>query len=389
MPLAPVVATQLTDRAARYYGLYIDGLDVSADRVPGNGYAVDTESVEIIEAQAGQVSSMRFTIGDPLNEITVADGARVTFVNLNKDVTEFAGWVDTATMRTVGIGREIEVSCIGIEAVLDWLVVGSVTIAQGTPFTDAMQQILSAAAGIGFGLSWGQGTTYDAGIQSPAGISPKRDVTITGQTVRQAFEAVAAASLDDFPPPGWIALTVTYGGVVLLKGVFTAATIFGTAQQVVSTSGPVYPANHEYSPIQGDSTRAVYVVGGNAAGTGLVPDGTGIPGQTAIVNEPGATTEQLKRAAAYAVMGRNGEFGAGTFTLENYTQTATRDAAKRVWSQWIVTDSVYGLSSVTVNVLRIVKRFHKGGTETWTLTYGNRLRSAARQIRVLTRTTVA
>lgn len=389
MALGAVLAAALTDHSARAFGLYVGGVDmIRQPGVQGNGYGVPIGTVTIDERAPGQVSSMSFVISDPLSVTSVLEGADVRFVNLTKDVIEFAGWVDTASIAAVGPGRRITVQCVGIESVLDWMIVPSVTIPSNTLLPDAAQMIASAAVPIGVPLQWAQGSTYDATIQVSSGISVNA-LTITNQTLRQALDTLSAAGLSAYPGGFSIFATVTFYGGLWYDGPSSNIAPYPftpLVQQYVSTSGPVYPADPTHSPLQGDSIRSVYVVGGNAAGTGLFTDGSGVPGRTALVEDSSILTAAAAAAAASASMGSSGASVTGSFSLEAFSQIAGRDNAVRVFSWFILTNPQLGLSLYGVRAQVVSKRYNDSGTEEWTVTYGNRPRSGAALIRSLTST---
>lgn len=390
MALGAVLAAALTDHSSRAFGLYVSGVDmIRQPGVQGNGYGVPIGTVTVDERAPGQVSSMSFVISDPLNVTSVLEGADVRFVNLTKDVIEFAGWVDTASIAPVATGRQITVQCVGIESVLDWMLVPSLTIPALTLLPDAAQMIASAAVAIGVPLQWAQGSSYDATIQVSSGIPILRALTITNQTLRQALDSLSAAALDNYPGGFSIFSTVTFYGGLWYDGPTSGIAPYPFSpltQRTVSTAGPVYPANPTHSPLQGDSVRNVYVVGGNAAGTGLFTDGSGVPGRTALVSDSAILTASAAASAASAAMGESGAGVTGSFNLEAFSQVAGRDNALRVTTQYILTNPQLGLSSTTVRAQVISKTFNDSGTEEWTVAYGNRPRSGAALIRALTST---
>lgn len=388
MALGAVLAAALTDHSAREFGLYIDGLDVVLQPgQQGNGYGTLVETVHITESGPGQVSSMTFEIDDPLNVVAVSEGARVLFHNLSKDVTDFAGFVETARVIAGATGRTISVTCVGMEVLLDWYQVApALTIPFLTTARDAIQAIVSAAisTGVGINTNWAAGgNTYATPFQGSAGISLGRDVTVSG-TLRQCLRTVADALMEAYPSGYEMNLTLDFLAG-LRVGVNDSSTwgISGVTLNV-STSSTPKPANAEHSPIQGDAVRAVYVTGGNAAGSGLVPDGSGEPGAVATINDADLLSTSARDAAASAYMVSQGQGSTGSFQLESYAQTAGMETAKRVWSILTYTHVTLGLTNYHARMQSIDKRYDPSGDEWWTVTYGNRSRLGAQEIRALT-----
>lgn len=387
MALGAVLAAALNTAEARRFGLYIDGVDVILQ--PGtttNRYGTLLDSVSITEAAPGGVSSMSFTIDDPSGTVSLYEGARVRFVNLALDVTEFHGFVQTAMQQPNGIGRQILVDCIGIESVLDWMIVPTLTVNSATTLPDAVQQICSTAYGVGVVLGWAQGTDLDHTVQVSSSITVGRDLTFSGQTLRQALADVGSPALENYGPQYAFSSSITFDGNVLFVGPAITSQTYGVqpvTSVAVSTSGPIYPTRQEHSPLQGDAVRNVYVIGGTANGTGFVSDGSGIPGPTAVITDNTILTLGARIAAGYAVMGESSPGQSGYVSLSAYSQTSTRNLAIRAWSELTLTDPALGLSSVLSKMQTITKQYNGGTTEEWSIDYGTRPTSGIQAIRAL------
>ena len=77
------------------------------------------------------------------------------------------------------------------------------------------------------------------------------------------------------------------------------------------------PTDTSYSVAQGDA-RSVYVIGGNAAGTALFPDGSGIPGPTAVINDSTILTYGGAFSAAASYFKANGVLASGTVVSDEW-----------------------------------------------------------------------
>jgi len=127
------------------FRLFVDGTD-RIDRIP-------VESIEVIEAGPGNVSSMRFTM-----EPNPGSLDRLQVVSLDTGTTAnrlFYGYITNLRYLVYGAGNlRVEVTCAGVEILLDWLVHSGVTILAATNFQNAVNQIVAAKSGaIGVGMS--------------------------------------------------------------------------------------------------------------------------------------------------------------------------------------------------------------------------------------------
>lgn len=104
---------------AHPWGLFFNGLDlVREPGNPGNLPGTPIKSISVREAGPGDVSSMSFTVNDPMGTWALGPG-RVEFWDLANSVPHFVGTVERYAVSPHGVGRDITVSCKGIEAVLD------------------------------------------------------------------------------------------------------------------------------------------------------------------------------------------------------------------------------------------------------------------------------
>lgn len=393
MAVAAILAAALTDHSARSKGLYLDGLDVIV--APGTrSYGVPIETIEVEENGPGGVSAMQFAIDDPLKLVTVAEGMAVRYVDLVNDYTIFDGWVSHwDVVPDFGQqGRTIVVSCDGVEILLDWAkVVGTFTFPVGSSGAAAAQALVAACS------SGPIRAFVSSAVQStqaqPIASNPQLtvDVTTGGKSLRECLRDVLSAC------------TQSTGGTST-GSTFTLDFDFGLrvwtvplglelpldwGQLTLSDVGANNPegltASIDTSPV----IRAVYITGGNAAGTGWVTDGTGLPGET-VIGPTDATilTAEARQAAGAAYLAQFAVTIRGTLTLQDRAPATTVHAGGRL----NLTNAAAGLAAsapdTSYRIGSIRKRFLPSTRETWEITYGGLAPSAARLMRRLTRTVV-
>lgn len=398
MPSTALIATQLTDRTTRAYTLTVGGVEVLG-AFAGAPYLVPIESIDIDESGPGGASGMDFDIWDPSLLVTVEEAEEVRFHDVTNDIALFRGFVQSWSSAGV-IGRVIHVKCIGIEAVLDW-VVSSVTIPAGTPIADGVASLWYNATGIGVPLnvSWANSTNGTA--DNPVGdltasttpftyVYTASAVTISAVTLREAIQqllAVAKVSRAsdgtevDYSDPTYC--TVDFRGGLRLWGTSGTGIPGGYANLTVTdaTSGTAATILEHETDATG-IVRGVWVTGANAAGTGLVPDGSGKPGLIATITSD-ATTAAARDRAGDAYLADKSIGVRGRLSIERFSPTTEIHAGSKV----TITNTAVGLSSQSYTIFSVRKSFQAGGTQTWDVSYGGLQPSAMRLTRRYTRTT--
>jgi hypothetical protein len=342
---------------------------------------------------------MTFTIEDPQLAVTVQRGQTVRCYDRTNNRDAFLGWVQSWSPRPRDVGRLIDVQAIGVEAALDWMIVPSLTVTLGTTTSTAVQSIIANATGIGVPLRAFSGT--DSTQATPIGRvgfvldgTLGADVVLAGQTVREAIRLILVATIPSgggysTSPPQTAQVTIdfqygvrvwnlTLSGAPSMPNDYAGLTIVDTAVSAEAASGLSNESDATGVP------AGVYVIGGNAAGTGLVPTGDGIPGQIAVLNDATILTAAARDVAGQAYLAAQTIASRGSFTRENITWTTKIQAG----SVLTLTDAQLGLTAVKAAINSIEKTF-QGTTETWTVNYGGFAPSAMRQIRRLTRGTLS
>lgn len=388
--------------------LWLDGDNVLKQLgVSGNGYGVPVDSIEVTEAGPGGVSRMTFTIDDPLKAVTLRRGAEVQFHDLAGGHKDFHGWVQSWSLTPWALGRRYSVRCWGPEKLLDWLIVPSLTLASGTIVRDCFVAILAAgmaAVGIGAPLTT-RGKAALGGYAGDAGeeIAAFSNIpftwaigytlTLTNQTVRQAIEQVFRAMNptggEGFP---WDPAASQTG--MLTVDMNLAVRIFRTDVRPADWSdltvtdthaGPIRAAGLQHTTDAGDVPAGVYVAGGNAAGSGLVPAGDGRVGPIAVLNDSSILSATARDIAGTNYMAERSGTGAlgptrGEFDLDEHTPAGTVHAGSFV----NITDAETGATG-TYRIAQIDKRYLGNGLEQWHVTYGGLRPSVARAIRRYTK----
>lgn len=403
MALGAVLAAQLTDHSSRAATLTVAGVDVLKSPAinGGNAYGVDPASVSITENGPGGVSSMEFTIEDPLGVVTIpSPGDEVVFWVANLNEPEFGGYVQARTLTVNGIGRNIVVTCQGYEAILDWAVLlADVTLASGLTVQDAILSVAALAEGT-FGLrafgSAGASSQAQPVAQIAQKIGPNATlayaVTITaGTSLRSALDQIGTAGLlaptgaglTD-PSPAVVLFSVDFWrGLRALKTTTAAwAADYNTLTISDTVAGPIRAEGLQDTTDGSSIVRGIWITGANAAGTGYMDDGTGLPGRIAYLTDTTIDTAQKLANAQVAYLGKYGASRRGTFRLTDWTPTAMIRAGSAV----SITDAQVSMAAVVDHIFSIRKSFYSNLDQDWQVTYGGLAPSAMTLVRRLTRT---
>lgn len=394
--LAPAIAWQTTSRGlpARTKLLTIAGVDVAAPVATGNGLGVDVRSVKVTEAAAGNVSSLEFTVTDPSSALSVNQMDPVVFWDIALDLPVFVGWAQQAPAHPIGTGREITVTCIGIEAILDWAYVPSFTIPIGTDAITAYQMICAAAVGLnGTPLRWaadfagfgGSTVQYPIDAQNASAFPLLSAYVVAAGTLRQALRTFA-----EWWPNGtnraqggtdghavWISVDF-WGGVRIWE--YTPAALAASwlggpqdyaAPTTIAIAGPARPSGTEYATDGGSTPRTAVVTAGAAVTT--VSDGTGLPGPTVTRNDANATTVAQRAGIGAAMLAGQGGGITGSTTAEGTLTLGTFVNQVRPGGSLSMQDPQAGIASPLFTWMgAISKTFAPSGEETWRIDFGSK-----------------
>jgi hypothetical protein len=384
--------------------LWIEGINVL--KQPGtaaNRYGIPQETIRITEAGPDDVSSMTAVIEDPsLSLPTFSDFAPVGYWDLVNNRPFFTGWIQNAIPRPFGLGRAYDITCVGPEAALDWMVVPSLTIPAGTQIHVAVQAACGAAIGVGVPLRAFHVESKNGGQTAPIGNlslfgddlnAPVTGVAVVadGDTLREVLRKIVDAAPNmaqigaDFEPiVAYGAITVDFYLGVRLYSSGEAPSDYDPLTVSDTVGGAIAAARIKHERASLGIYRTVYIKGGNAAGTGLVTDGSGKPGKIAVIPDSTITTSAARDIAGQAYLARQSQGARGELDIETFIPSTNVKAGSRV----VITDAQLGLSSADFRIASIVKRF-EGPTQSWQVQYGKAQPSAARLVRALTRTPVS
>lgn len=392
MPGGAIAAIANLGLPTRARALYVNGLDVALEQGPnGNKYGTQLETLQLVEAGPGGVSSMTFTIDDPQLEVVIVEGAVVELRNLAKGIPEFLGIVQTWTVRPIGVGRQLEVICQGIEAALDSRWIASLTIPAGLDEAAAIQVAYAVSVG-----SWGIPLRAIAGssFAQSSWATPldnqwilAYDVVLANVTLRQAIRSILAAAVgpDSAAAGYWIAATVDYW--TGLRAFTELQNIGGPADYLtvaISTAGTTRPADQQHTTDAGGAMHAAWVTGGSPAGSGLVNDGTGLPGKIGQVSDSTSTTAAQRDAVGLAFLRDKTIAFRGSVRLEEPSFEAVLVAGAtevHPGGQLSITDPQLGLAAASFQITQITKRLLPSGRFDWTFRYGGTPPHATRLIR--------
>jgi hypothetical protein len=361
-------------------------MDVTGEN--GAPWRVDLDSIDITELEAG--SSMRLRIWDPTNVVNIQDMARVEFIDVANNRRLFTGFVQQLEPVVAAVGRWVDVECVGLDAVLDWIIIpADVTYAAGTPTVNCIQNLPYRATGIGVQLNSASGFDSGGNAQEPVGhfgfvdlgvIFPRtltEAVTIpAGSTLRQGIAALCAVTRtwivpfgsDSLKPPFINAtITVDWAGGLRVFGERELPTDY-TGLTVNAGSGGTAPTRLEHRTNGLNVPRTVYIRGGNATGSGPVTDGSGIPGPTLFVDDSTITTASARDTLGKSILSALAVTEAGALELEGYTPTGN----VHVGAELTLTSAQLGLSTDVFKIAELQMSFVVSNpyTMNWRVQYG-------------------
>lgn len=395
MGLGAIVGAALTDHSSRAKGLYVDGLDVLAEPATPKRYAVPLESIEVVEAGAGGVSSMTFRVEDYARVLAIGPGQAVRYHDHALDYPMFAGWVQRKEVAPDfgEQGRAWAVTCVGIEALLDWAVLlYDVSLAVFVTHTDAIQAIVNAAylGGMGPLRTFSSAATASTiaypvyGIATPGSLLDP--ITIAaGTSLREAIRTYIDATFGNSTVNGedsaatWVTIDF-YGGLrTFATAVFQTAEDYATETILNQDIEPIPTAGLRYGEDL-TTAHAVFVKGANAAGTGVITDGTSAVGPTAYLTDTAVDSAQKlnSRGQAYLQGFRTGLRGSYRQEARAGNPTTHPGGIVRI------TDQRLDLLLTKLRIGQITKRYN-ATTEEWTVDIGGLAPSMVNALRRLTR----
>lgn len=395
MTAGALLATQWNDPTlVRRRLLAIGGLDVNLrPRATGNGYGVPLETVKLTSVADAGSSTLTASIEDPLELITVDEGAEVRFHDIANDRPLFRGWLDHwgYRPRAGGLGRWIDVDAVGGEATLDWAkLTAAVTLPAGMDFRAAVQSVIAQSSGLGDVRAIASSALVASTAQQAPIAALSTNVALTtlttavalaaGTTVREAIRKLGEAMIQDTAGGhgssfGPVRVTVDeWGGVRVGRG-------------AVDWSGPTFTPGSTVVPpenlnLEFDATgvvRAVYVTGATPAVSGWVTDGTGKPGATVYVNDPNVDTIDKRDNLGLQTIADRATSGRGSLTVTDWTPTPISTRAGGFLG---ITGGVY---AGAYRMVTIDRTFLASGRETWRINFGAARPSIATELRRLTR----
>lgn len=398
----------------RPYSLRVSGQELLREvGAPGNRYGVEPGSITLTHAGPGEVSSLAFTITDPLGVIGLSTGM-VEYRDNSDDVTLFLGFIDGWAPRPLGLGRAIDVTCKGIEALLDWMYCPNViSWAAGADIPSLVQSVVGQSIGVGFALNTSSlaGSmstsqypvsslaTYGAIVMSAAGTAGPGSLRAVLQTILDSSDLGVGASITGERTYSQLQLTVDFTGGLRVWGIlypFAQTDYFEAEIAHLVDVGLTFrrPMGMSHQTTPGDATRGVYVKGGNAAGSGAFSDGSGVIGPWAVIQDSNSLTAAYASSLARSYLSRHGIplSGKVTHDMGNVHQQGPQGASQAQTLPGAtfvqLTDPTVGLAAFRALLAQVDKTFAYGDRlEQWDLTYGQ-VQSGASYLRQLTRAVV-
>lgn len=400
MALGGILGAALTNHAAHPRGVFLDNLDVGLQPAgnPGNGYGIPIDTIVVTEqGPPAGVSSMSFTIDDPLGVVTMAESMEVRFYDFAADHPEFQGWVqDWHVVPWAGVGRSIAVTAIGVEVLLDWCKLpADVTFASGTlsstvEVVTALQSIVASIPRMArvrplsvITLRSDQDHPIDGGSITSGSLSANLTIK-AGTTVREAYRQIMAARTEGAGAPAdppVLMLTIDFWfGLRTWQSFDPHIAVFDPLDYATLTvpAGALVPSDLDYSVDGGSVVRSVIVNGTGVSVT--VDDGTGLPGETRVITDDTITTTIRAQAVGQGYLAQYRSGLRGSFDLVDHTPVAGIHAG----SPSVITDAQTGLAALDSPIHTIEKRYLPV-RETWSISFGGPQPSVARLIRRLTK----
>lgn len=405
MAMGAVLAAALTDHSARAFGLFMDGLDLVRQPGATQPYGVSIDSVRVTEAGPGRVSSMSFTVDDPLSLLSFYRGSYIRFADLTNDVPLFAGFLGTWSPRPYEpTGRYVDVTCVGIEIILDWAKMAPITIPAGTNGLDTVQMILAnTLTGFADPPHYGCDTGGNAnGYQAnPIGLVvlgfPQATALAIpgGMTVREALRTAMdnAVVWPQLTLAQYILFDVDFYTGIRAYLDYVGEILHPTDYKTLPIGTSLPTSNHKQTWDAASAPVAVLVEGSGGAQT-LVTDGTNDPGETAYLLDTNLTTATQRQGAGYAYMARSGAQLRGGFDLTEVNPSATMPGTADKFYEVragsiLTTTGEPGMSPDLVTRVATIDRTFVGAVQDWHVTYGLGPASLATLVRRLTRGVLA
>lgn len=398
---------------ARGFALYLAGTDVLLQTAGAgtNRYGIPLGTIKVKEQGPGGVSSLTFTLNDPSKTARLQVGQDVRYHDLGFDLPVFSGWVQSwKATPYAGTGRAFAVTCIGVEALLDWLKCVGLTIPAGTETGVAIQRAYAnaiASSGLGVPLYAPYGG-WAIGRQSGGALDPighlgdntgpatlGNAVTVTGaKTLRETLRLIGSAS--DLPGGGHgnaaVDAAFTVGFDYKLRAWRASSAPQDYADIAVDNNvGGVRSFVLEHTVDGTGVTRGVLVTGAGGTVYGPFMDGSGIPGDVASYTDSTIANATDAAAAAAAYLLDKAPTTRGTVRLEENTPTLLGFANVRAGANVTpMATEPNGTGFVTSVIGQLERTFSAGGAlQRWTITYGGLPASFASKVRRLTRDTLS
>lgn len=398
MPIGPVLAEAITATAVPRRGLFVGG---GPNILP----SVSLDSMEVEEVGTGGVSSMSFDIDDPSIGTTFQDGMDVRFWDIANNSPIFIGWVQQwSYVPAFGDqGRVIRVTCIGAEVLLDWIFVpGPIIFAANSLRSWEMiqsclaqavvppQATLRAFTDTSIAASNGSQLCPLSTVHSGSNL-PTVPLTVQNVTLREAIRQIYVATLSwiggitaGYTVDGYFGLRTwrSRTGTILETGRHPADWTTLTVND--APGGPIFAEGLSHEVDATGIVRGVYIIGGNAAGSGVVMDGSGKPGPIATVTDSTITDSVTRDLAGLGYLSSFAVGLRGGFGLIDHSPVFTVHAGGVL----TMTDARTGNAATSYEIGSIRKHYN-AVRETWDITYGGLAPSAMNSVRRLTRATLS
>lgn len=358
--------------------------------------SVDLTTIDVEMPGPGTNGSMRFGVTDATLAHTINEWDEVRLIDwgMNREV-QFGGFVQSVIPTPwAGPGRSLTVECMGYGVLLDRKVVPTfpITITSDDGIGEQLMLLVNTFGGRVhcFGYRPGASTTYEGSATLTvfqhsdwvAGIPIDTGSVITNQLLRGAIEQWADLGTDASlpatpynPSVGYIYWVDAYARFHAFWDKISVATGFDGDAPPSTVGEAVFDAHAstiEYEADGSDAATSVYVVGGNAAGSGFVrgPSKERAGDLEAFEDNSLSTNADLKQfyGGIRVVQGTETPIR-GTLVIAETDPIDYRPGQKL-----FITNTNLGLSVQPVRITAVRMKYLTGtGRRQYTLTYGGRL----------------
>jgi hypothetical protein len=283
------------------------------------------------------------------------------------------------------------------------MLVPNLTIPAGTTISAGIQSLVYNATGVGWPV---RAFSQAPGLEDPSSDQAHPvaqitlgfpyttyDVTFDGDSLRNACATLIAACAS------WDQLAGGQVSMDFYSGLRLFPAYISTTQGIMRLYDPLdydhlnidwvidIPGTLDMDVTSAEVIRAVYILGSNAVGSGLVSDGSGIVGPVSYLNDSTSNTTAKRNAIGTDYLKQFSQSVRGTLTIDLVAAgTLTDNVRPGTYVSFEINAQIFA-EVVLFTIYSISRTFLVGGKEAWSVAFGGHVKSAAKQVRRLARAT--